>query len=78
MANDNLTIGHLRFKCGNCGSFAFTIPDDPQPDDLITCKECGGQARYGDLRDDMTDLAAGHVREVLDNARGKGWRNRPR
>ena len=31
--------------CGKC-KVPLTVPDDPKPDDMVTCPKCGASDRY--------------------------------
>lgn len=55
----------LRFQCAKCGSDKFEIPDDPKPDDTITCAGCGAQGRYGDIQSSARRQAKNAVEKVL-------------
>lgn len=40
----------ITFNCVKCGSPDFKIPDNPQPDDIIICVECGKDDTYGSIQ----------------------------
>lgn len=56
-------------RCADCGSEQFSKPEDPQPDDTITCAGCGKTATYAQiqraalsaLEDEVTRAARGIV-----------------
>jgi len=39
----------VRILCGICGGESFRGPEHPKPDDLVLCRNCGTQNRYGEL-----------------------------
>ncbi len=59
MTDHSLAIGHRSYMCGECGSSSFEIPDEPRADSLVSCKKCGAEARYGDVRGDKANPADG-------------------
>lgn len=42
-----MSTGNIKMKCAKCGGTSFSHPDNPQPDDLLTCTSCGASGRYG-------------------------------
>ena len=37
-------------KCPQCGNSDFKAPAGAQPDDIVTCTQCGFTTTYADLR----------------------------
>jgi|SaaInl8_200m_RNA_FD_contig_31_2999195_length_793_multi_3_in_0_out_0_1 DNA-directed RNA polymerase subunit RPC12/RpoP len=36
---------YIPLKCGKCGSPHFEVPENPQPDDAVRCRYCGGHVQ---------------------------------
>ena len=35
--------------CSTCGGESFRRPEHPKADDIVLCRNCGMQTRYGEL-----------------------------
>jgi predicted nucleic acid-binding Zn-ribbon protein len=63
----------ITFKAGcvHCGSQEFKYPDNPQPNDEVTCTGCGRTARFGDLQKSAVEQAFAQAAEVVRKTFGK-------
>jgi hypothetical protein len=66
-----MTTDHIELSCAECGSKAFTLPNDPpQPDDVVTCAGCGRTARYADIQAQAAAKGRTLVNDLVRNAFG--------
>lgn len=65
---------HISFKCAQCGSSDFILPNQPpKDDDIIICNGCKREiGRFDDIRDAMTTAAKAEVDKIVGKAFGKG------
>ena len=61
----------INFSCSNCGGTQFNVPDDPQPDDPVTCAGCGATGRYEDVQNAMVAQAKSAVEQSMHDILGK-------
>lgn len=49
-------VGTINAKCSKCESTKFVIPDNPQPDSMITCASCEAEVgTYSAIQEAMKD-----------------------
>jgi hypothetical protein len=49
----------ILMRCDRCGSTRFEFPENPLPDDVVTCVACGISKPYGER-----ESAALHIRDL--------------
>jgi RNase P subunit RPR2 len=60
MSQDKIT-----FKCAKCGRKDFNIPNNPKPNDMVTCRGCGATSRYADVQAATMKLGKEAVEKAL-------------
>ena len=65
----------LEVVCDRCGSKKFKLPDNPGPNDTVTCAGCGATTTYGKLQDQAIAEAKKAVDNMFANA-FKNWKQR--
>lgn len=58
----------IEFSCASCGSKEFKYPENPKPDDMITCNGCGAQDTYAAIQAAAIEQAKNAVSKVLGDS----------
>ena len=58
----------VSLNCKKCGAESFHIPDDPKPDDMLTCNGCGAQWRYDVVRNAAIQEAKSELLKIAREA----------
>ena len=45
-----MSTDKISLSCAKCGSKDFKIPENPQPNDIVSCVGCGSESSYQDLQ----------------------------
>lgn len=61
-------MGTAKIRCAKCGSDDFIKPDDPKPDDHITCSGCGEITRWADVESEVVKAAEKALKDQLAKA----------
>lgn len=62
MTTTTIPVG---IKC-SCGSTQFDRPGNPQPDDIITCAQCGAQGRWDEIMKQVGEQTTKHIADALN------------
>jgi DNA-directed RNA polymerase subunit RPC12/RpoP len=63
------TITH--YRCGDCGSEQLIQPQDPHPDDIITCAHCGATWTVREVQEASLEAGTLAAIDKIDETFGK-------
>ena len=63
-----MTEERSAFCCAECGSKDISFPDNPQPDDMVTCLGCGASNRYDEIQKIAAKLGQDAVTDIVRDA----------